>query len=147
MGTLLEPEVFEELEMTLNEIKELSADGIPIIVEGMKDEKSLRKLGVTGPVYQIPDGGKTTLNSLEDIRKHNEVIVLTDFDRTGEDLADFCEEHLEKLGVVVLHDLREKLRSFVRKAVKDVEGMASFVRSERAAQRKHSFEYKFSEFR
>lgn len=133
MCAMLDPEVFEELEKTLEEIRELSAEGTPIIVEGRNDEKSLRRLGVTGPVYQIPNGGKTPLYSLEELPNCEEVIILTDFDRTGENLADFCREHLEKLGIKVLFNMRKKLRHFVRKAVKDIEGMASFVHSERAA--------------
>lgn len=131
--SMLEPEVLEELEKTLEEIKEKSAAGTVIIVEGRKDENSLRELGIPGPVYQVPNGGSTPLNSLEDLSDCEEAIVLTDFDRTGEDLADFCEKHLEKLGIDVLSNLRNKLKHFVRKAVKDIEGMSSFIQSERAS--------------
>lgn len=133
---MLEPEVLEELEKTLDEIKKKSAEGAAIIVEGRKDEKSLRKLGVSGPIHQIPTGGRTPLNSLEDLSDYEEAIVLTDFDEAGEDLADFCEKHLEKLGVNILFDLRSKLKHNIRKAVKDIEGMAKFIRSERASQAK-----------
>jgi len=77
----------------------LSRGGTPIIVEGKKDEEALRELGMEGPIHQIPSGGRTPLNSLEDLPEYEEIIVLTDFDRTGEELADFCEENLEKLGV------------------------------------------------
>lgn len=133
---MLEPEVLEELEKTLDEIREKSVEGAAIIVEGRKDERSLRKLGVSGPIHQIPTGGRTPLNSLEDLSDYEEAIVLTDFDSTGEDLADFCEKHLEKLGVTILFDLRSKLKHNVRKAVKDVEGIARFIRSERVSQAK-----------
>lgn len=138
---MLDSEVFEELEKTLREIKELSDDGVAIIVEGQKDEIALRELGVKGPIHQIPKGGETPLNSLENLPKYEEVIILTDFDRTGEELADFCEKHLEKLGMSILFDLRKKLRDYVRKAVKDIEGMASFVKSERVAQAKDNSEF------
>ncbi|KXA90929.1 hypothetical protein AKJ63_02095, partial [candidate division MSBL1 archaeon SCGC-AAA259D18] len=128
---MLEPEVFEELEKTLEEIREWSAKGTPIIVEGKKDERSLRKMGMGGPIYEIPKRGKTLLNSLEDLPDHDEIIVLTDFDRSGEELSKFCEKHLKKLGTTVLMDLRDRLRRYVRKAVKDIEGMDSFLRLER----------------
>lgn len=138
---LLDSEVWERLEVTLEEIKDLSAEGVGIIVEGKKDEESLRELGVEGPVYQIPSGGKTPLNSLEELSGCEEVIILTDFDRTGEDLADFCREHLEKLDIKVLFRYRKKLKNLVRKAVKDIEGLAKFVRSERASKSKDNPKY------
>ncbi|KXB06060.1 hypothetical protein AKJ51_04270 [candidate division MSBL1 archaeon SCGC-AAA382A20] len=137
MRAMLEPEVFEELENTLQEIREVSEEGTPIIVEGKKDEKSLRELDISGPIYQVPNRGQTMLKSLEDLPKYDEAIILTDFDRTGENLAEFCEKQLEKLGVSILFNLRDRLRGFVRKPVKDIEGMASFIKRERAAQLGH----------
>lgn len=131
---MLEPEVFEELEKTLEEVKELSKNGTSIIVEGKKDEKTLRKLGISGEIFRIPNNGKTTLNSLEGLPKHEEFLILTDFDRTGEELAKYCRKHLEKLGATVLIDMRRKLRNFIRKAVKDIEGLAKFLQSERVSQ-------------
>ncbi|GEM_PF-425380 len=138
MKALLEPEAFEELEKTLADIRKSSASGSAIIVEGEKDEKALRELDVSGPIHQIPTEGKTSLNSLEDLKYYSEAIILTDFDRTGEELAEFCNIHLKKIGINVLSDLRNKLRNFVRKAVKDIEGIASFMRTERASQSRYN---------
>ncbi len=142
---MLDSEVFERLEIILREISKLSDEGVGIIVEGKKDEESLRELGIEGPVYQIPSGGKTSLNSLEDLPDCDEVIILTDFDSAGEDLADFCRKHLEKLGVKILYHYREDLRNLVRKAVKDIEGLASFIRSERSSQDNSDSEHRASE--
>lgn len=139
--SMLEPEVLEELERTLEEIRERSVEGTAVIVEGKKDEKALRELGVEGPIHRIPSGGKTPLNSLEDLPKYEEVIILTDFDLPGEELADFCEKHLEKLGTTVLSNLRDELRNYVRKGVKDIEGLASFLQSERTSRTKDNPEF------
>ncbi|KXB01592.1 hypothetical protein AKJ41_00910 [candidate division MSBL1 archaeon SCGC-AAA259O05] len=128
---MLDPEAFEELEKTLEQIREASAEGVAIIVEGKNDEAALRKLGVSGPIYRVPSGGRNPLNSLSDLADYEEVIVLTDFDEPGNELAVFCERQLEKMGVDVLSRLRDRLRNYVRKAVKDIEGVPSFVRSER----------------
>lgn len=134
---MLEPKVLEKFEETLEEVRRLSEeDGIPIIVEGKKDEMALRELGIKGPIHQIPTGGKTALNSLEDLPEYDKIIVLTDFDRTGEELAEFCERHLQKLGIKVLIKFRKKLRSYVRKGVKDIEGMKTFIESERSSKSK-----------
>lgn len=135
---MLEPEVLEELEKTLDEIKARSANGVAIVVEGKKDECALRELGIEGPVHQVPSGGKTPLNSLEELSSYEKVIILTDFDRTGEDLAVFCRRHLERLDTRVLFWLRNKLRKYVRKAVKDIEGMSRFIRTERGERSRDS---------
>ena len=131
---MLEPEVYEKLMETLEEIREESEGGLPILVEGKKDETALRKLDVKGPVYQVPEKGKTLLNSIESLSSEERVIVLTDFDEQGEKLANFCERHLEKLGTEVDLEFREDLKSYLRKGVKDIEGMARFVRSEEVLQ-------------
>lgn len=137
---VLDSEAFEKLEETLEEIRKVSAEGATIIVEGTKDEKSLRKLGVSGPISQVPNEGKTPLNSLEELSDCEEVVILTDFDRTGEELAKFCKRHFEKLGVTVLFKLRKRLKKFLRKSVKDIEGMSSFIESERASQSGYNLE-------
>lgn len=128
---MLEPEAFEELEKILDEIRIRSKKGTPIIVEGKKDERALREIGMEGPIFKIPKRGKTLLNSLEDLSDYDEMIVLTDFDRSGEKLSRSCEKHLKKLGTRVIGDLRDKLKRYLRKAVKDIEGIDSFLQSER----------------
>lgn len=130
---MLEPEFFEELEDLLQEMKQSSEEGIPILVEGKNDVNSLRELGIEGPIHEIPQGGKTVLHSLEELSEYDEVIVLTDFDRRGEELNVFCERQLRKLGTEVISDFREKLRMLVGKVVKDIEGLSTFVKSERVA--------------
>lgn len=132
---MLESEVFEELENLLQEMRQRSEAGVLILVEGKKDVNSLRELGIEGPVHRIPKGGKTVLHSLEELSGNEAVIVLTDFDRRGEELNIFCKKQLQKLGIEVLSDFRKKLRRYVRKAVKDIEGLSTFVEAERASRK------------
>ncbi|MHA1606920.1 MAG: toprim domain-containing protein [Candidatus Freyarchaeota archaeon] len=77
-------EVLEEFKETLDELKEYSKMGIPIIVEGQKDEASLREIGITGPIITI--SGMKLLEIAEMLEKE-EIIVLTDFDRRGDKMA------------------------------------------------------------
>ena len=128
---MLDSETFEKLEMTIERIKERSSKGAAIVVEGKKDEEALRDLGISGPIHHVPSKGRSPLNSLSDLADYDEAIVLTDFDRTGEKLARFCERQLQKSGLTVFSELRNRLKNLVRKAVKDIEGISSFVRSER----------------
>lgn len=130
---MLDPQTLEKLENNLEKIREKSDEGAGILVEGKNDEEALRELGIEGPIHQIPAKGEPLLNSIENLPEYDEVLVLTDFDRTGEKLAVFCRNQLEKLGVNVLSELRKKLKKFVRKGVKDIEGMSSFIQSERAS--------------
>ncbi len=141
---MLEPETFEKLEDTIKKIKEKSSEKAAIIVEGKEDEKSLRELGISGPIHQIPHHGQTVLNSLEDLSDYEEAIILTDFDQTGEKLAIYCEKQLRKLSVDIDKNLREDLRAYVRKAVKDIEGISTFIKTERNEQSKNTHK-KFQE--
>lgn len=138
---MLDFKTVEKLEKTLEEIRKCSAEGIPIIVEGGNDEKTLRKLGIEGPIHRIPSGKKTLLNSVEDLPDYEEAIILTDFDREGEKLAIFCKKHLEKLGTRAPFRLRNKLKNCVRKAVKDIEGIYGFIQTEKASRTRCNLEF------
>ncbi|MFP4005739.1 MAG: toprim domain-containing protein [Candidatus Hadarchaeia archaeon] len=130
---MLDQEVFENLEDLIQDIRLKSSEGALILVEGKNDVNSLRELGVNGSIRQIPEGGKTVLHSLENFSNYDEIIVLTDFDREGEKLNSFCEKQLSKLGITVLSDLRKRLKKYVIKAVKDIEGLSTFLEAERAS--------------
>ena len=68
------------------------------------------------------------LNFLENLAGFEQIIILTDFDRAGDKLAGFCAEHLRRLGVEPIMDIREKLKALLRKDVKDIQGLAGFLR-------------------
>lgn len=105
------------------------------MVEGADDEWALRKLNIEGRILRVSSGGKTLLNFLEGLVGFEQVIILTDFDRAGDKLAKFCAEHLRRLGTKPEVELREKLKALLRKDVKDVEGLASFMRAQSALKR------------
>ncbi|KXB09160.1 hypothetical protein AKJ35_00490 [candidate division MSBL1 archaeon SCGC-AAA833F18] len=128
---MLSSEALEEIEKILDEIRQISKEGTPIIVEGEKDEKSLRELDIKGPIYHISGNQKSTLNFLESLRGYEKVVVLTDFDQEGDKLARFSSKHLPKLGVDAELDLRKKLKKYVRKGVKDIEGLSKFFKREK----------------
>jgi 5S rRNA maturation endonuclease (ribonuclease M5) len=129
---MIPPETLEEVQKLLDELRELSAQGAPIIVEGKNDSKALRDLNMEGPIMQISSSKKTALNFLEGLSGHEQVVILTDFDRAGNDLARFCEKHLQKLGIEPILDPRKKLKFFLRKGIKDIESLEKFLRSQTA---------------
>ena len=132
---MLNEEALEQVERLMDELRECAARGVPILVEGADDEGALRRLDVRGQIFMVSSGGKTLLNFLEGLAGFERAIILTDFDRAGDKLAKFCAEHLRRLGVEPEVELREKLKAFLRKDVKDVEGLASFMRTRSALKR------------
>jgi len=128
-------EILEQVEDLLNELREYTADGTPILVEGSRDVKALRELDVGGQIFKI-SSKKTALNSISDLADYKKVIIMTDFDRTGDELAKFCAKHLQSLGPKPILDIRKKLKALLRKDVKDIEGLAKFLRGQRNALRK-----------
>ena len=126
-GRLFAKETLEQVEELLNELREYSSGGVPTLVEGVNDERALRKLDVNGQIFRISSGSKTLLNFLEGLTVFKQIIILTDFDRAGDKLAEFCAEHLRRLGVEPITDIREKLKALLHKDVKDIQGLASFL--------------------
>lgn len=100
--------------------------GIPIIVEGRKDLSALRKLGVDGSVVCIKSSAKVLTDILDDM-KGEEVTLFVDFDESGVSLAKDITRYLEGRGVKVDSVFWREVRSLVRKDVKDVEGVPSYL--------------------
>ncbi len=128
---LLTKETIEEIDELLAELREQASNGTPIIVEGTDDVGALKKLGINGKFCKI-SSGKSLLNFIENFSSSKEVIIMTDFDRTGDKLAKFCTNHLKRLDIEPIVEIRGKLKSLVRKDVKDVEGLAKFLETQRA---------------
>jgi 2,5-diamino-6-(ribosylamino)-4(3H)-pyrimidinone 5'-phosphate reductase len=126
VSPLLKEETLKEVERALEELREESGRGTPVLVEGLHDRGALLSLGVEGEIVHL-NGGRNLLSLLEDLEGHARAIVLTDFDREGEELALKCSRHLRAMGVKPLLDPRERLKKLLRKEVKDVEGMARFL--------------------
>ncbi len=129
---LLKREDFEIIDELLTELREHALEGTPIIVEGADDVRALSRLGIDGCVHKI-SSGNSLLNFIEGFSGSGKVIILTDFDRTGERLAKFFLKHAKRLGMEPVTKFRDKLKSLVRKNVKDIEGLAKFLQHQRAA--------------
>ncbi|MEM0358548.1 MAG: hypothetical protein QXF66_00130 [Candidatus Hadarchaeales archaeon] len=120
-------ETLEELEEVLRELRMEIRDGTPILVEGRRDREALLSLGIEGRIVHLNRNG-SLLERLEGLGGYERVVVLTDFDREGEELALRCSKYLRLMGVEPLLEPREKLKKLLRKEVKDVEGMVHLLR-------------------
>jgi 5S rRNA maturation endonuclease (ribonuclease M5) len=112
-------------------LREAASKGTLVVVEGEKDVKALRRLGIEGNFQKLSSGG-TLLNFLEGLSGHRDIILLTDFDRAGTKLLNFCAEHLKRIGTKPDIEFWKGLRKLVHKDVKDIQGLAKFVLGQRA---------------
>jgi 5S rRNA maturation endonuclease (ribonuclease M5) len=89
-------ELLEEFEELVEKLRRDSEDGVPIIVEGERDARSLRILGIMGEI--IPVKSIRELRRRLEARGVRSVILLFDLDQEGEKLMRLVKRSLE--GVV-----------------------------------------------
>jgi len=117
----------EELTSLIDRLSEEASKGVPIIVEGKKDALTLQKLGITGRIICVKASRKPLYDFLDEACQGLEVIILTDFDRRGAQLSRAITQYLQGRNVEPnLHFWRE-ICSLIRRDVKDVEGLASYM--------------------
>ncbi len=99
---------------------------VPILVEGKKDLHALRRLGIKGEIFCVKASRNILIDSLDRIQ-NEELIVLVDFDRDGKRLVSRITTYLELQGVKVNLGFWKELSSLVRRNVKDIEGLPSYL--------------------
>ncbi len=117
----------EKIENVLDRLKDKANRGIPVIVEGKKDVEALNRLDVSGSLIEIKSSKRSIFNRLEYDIVNEEVIIFTDFDRHGSELARDIQSHLERRGKKANILLWRRMRDLVGKDVKDVEGLPSYL--------------------
>ncbi len=95
-----------------------------IIVEGPRDEVALRNLGVRAEVIRLsrlplPDTAFKASN-------YHDVMILTDFDRKGEELARRLLTYLTGYGCRVDVRTRKDLKSIIGGRIKGIEELYGF---------------------
>lgn len=119
-------ERLEDILAVIDDIAEESMT-IPVIVEGKKDVRTLRRLGVAGKI-EIFNTGKSIYERSEQIaKKTKDVIVLTDWDQKGGMLARRLKEAFISLGTKPDMDKRAKLARLCRGDIKDIESLGKLV--------------------
>lgn len=91
-------------------------ENLLIVVEGKRDEKILRELGVKARIVKT-QSGKPRLEYIEEIvlagGKDSRVLILTDFDPMGVILCRFIERELELRKIYILKRLRREIRKLM----------------------------------
>ena len=116
----------ELLTKLFNKLSTRGEMGIPIIVEGRNDLAALRRLGIWGRVICVKSSTNTLVDILDGVRGE-EVTLFVDFDSEGVALAREITECLEGRGVKVEAVFWRRMRSLIRRDVKDVEGVPSYL--------------------
>jgi 5S rRNA maturation endonuclease (ribonuclease M5) len=104
-----------------------------IVVEGDRDRRSLRSLGVSGQILLLHSGRGMSRLTRSLSHPGKKVVVLTDWDREGGQLAHRLVELLTAEGVSVDAEFRRRLTRVLRGEVAHVEGLAGWAR--RSAER------------
>jgi len=115
----------EEVEKALDELKKENKN-IPIIVEGEKDKKALRKLDIKRKIITLNKGFSLTDFCDKISKRYKEIIVITDWDRKGGFLRHKIQKNLE--GRVKCNT---KYREVLAKntMIKTVEGLPAWIKT------------------
>jgi 5S rRNA maturation endonuclease (ribonuclease M5) len=100
---------------------------VPVIVEGRRDARALRRLGLVGEIITL-HRGKGIYEFCQHIdNSHRKAILLLDWDREGENLfkrlGRNLSGHWEEFSI-----FREALKALCQKDIKDVEGIPKLLR-------------------
>jgi 5S rRNA maturation endonuclease (ribonuclease M5) len=108
----------EKLRKLIDRLSYESQKGGVIVVEGIRDRDSLRRIGITGRILCLQSSRKNALGFVEQLEGVGEVIVLTDFDREGTFLARRLARILNaermRSNLILWRDLRRLARSDIR---------------------------------
>lgn len=116
----------EALEELIASLLDASCQGAAVIVEGRRDLIALRTLGLSGPV--IMASRRSALDLAEDAaRNYSQIILLTDWDRKGDEMCRTIERHLRSAGSRPDRLIRSRLKKLVKKEIKDVESLCRYT--------------------
>jgi len=120
----------EELEGVIDLLEKIKKEdkNIPVIVEGRKDMKALRSLGIERKIIKIKKG-KSIFRIIEKLRKdHDKVIILTDWDSSGGKLCYKIKKACKSNDIKYDIEYRKQMIKFLKKEVKDVESIPTFIK-------------------
>jgi len=115
----------ERLREIIGDMKEANNHN-PVIVEGKKDASALRALGLDGKIITLHNG-KNLYEFSDDITgRFNKVILLLDWDRTGETLYRTLSENLTGYWEEYA-SFREILKILCQKDIHAIEGLPKLI--------------------
>ncbi len=108
----------------VRDLNHLSEDGWSLLVEGLRDERALRKLGFRGHMVSASSLVRRGPSALGNSRK---VIILTDLDREGAVLAARYTKFLGHEGLRTSLGERRRLKRASRGVFLHIENLSRFA--------------------
>ncbi len=108
--------------------RESAAPGTVVVVEGERDRRSLRRLGLPGPIVVVHAGRTLSGTAQALVAQSRKIVVLTDWDTEGGHLARRLREFLEADEVVLDLDYRRRFAVLLRGELVHVEGLFGWAR-------------------
>jgi 5S rRNA maturation endonuclease (ribonuclease M5) len=117
-----ECERLEEVQQVIDELACRALNGSVVLVEGRRDREALDSLGIRGEI--IMTSQRQLFNLCEELaRSGGDIIILSDWDERGEEVAGLLKTYLEADGVHPDLAIRDRIRTLARKEIKDVESL------------------------
>lgn len=119
----------QRLEKLEELLERLSMDNAntPILVEGKRDRQALERLGCRGRIVLVNDG-ESLLGTADRLGpRHERIILLADWDRTGGTINRRMKEMLEAHAVTCDGSYRRELAHLATKGTRTVEGLPAFL--------------------
>jgi 5S rRNA maturation endonuclease (ribonuclease M5) len=115
---------FKKLSCIIEDLKICAEQGMPILIEGKKDEEALKNLGIYGNFIQVSGSGLKLFEIAETaVKSSSKVIILTDFDKKGIELSKRLAQDIQSLGCYPNLEFRRKIMGITRKFIKDIESL------------------------
>jgi len=103
-------------------------EGTVLVVEGERDLRSLRRLGIEGPISLVHRGDSLARMAHGLARHSRRVVVLTDWDSEGGHFAHRLKEFLEAEPIALDLEFRRRLARILRGELVHVEGLHAWAR-------------------
>ncbi|MCD6243009.1 hypothetical protein J7K06_04930 [Candidatus Bathyarchaeota archaeon] len=119
----------EQVSQLIRELAIEAEKGVPVIVEGKKDEYALRTLAVDGQIICVKNCRKNLADVVYEIEEKGfkEVILLMDFDRRGREWTKKLSDYLEHAKIKSNMRFWRILYGLVGRELKDVEGLPTYI--------------------
>jgi 5S rRNA maturation endonuclease (ribonuclease M5) len=102
--------------------------GTAVLVEGVRDRRALRRLGLDGPIVVLHRGQTISRTAAHLVGGQRRVIVLTDWDTEGGHFAQRLKEFLTADRVTLDLEYRRRLARILRGELVHVEGLHGWAR-------------------
>ncbi len=122
-------EALDEFVELWQRLRLVSAEpGTVVVVEGVRDRRSVRRLGLPGAVAVLHAGRTMAETAQSLVRRGRRVVILTDWDTEGGHLAHRLAEFLNAERVELDLETRRRLAVVLRGELVHVEGLYGWAR-------------------